>query len=293
MLETFLEQAQIATGTPPEGAEALQRWLTAAIDEAQQAWPGLKVDDFPAVLGARFGAQQGDAEAWFARLVAPDLYLATAIVQGCPGAAARFEASLGGVLRRVARRFAGPRHPEEDLVQGMLEVLVVGSRGRGPRLASYAGQGLLRSWLRVTSVRLAIDATRSGIQHRREDPRDELSVADVAHDPELDFLKCTYRAHFRASFADAVAQLQPEERTLLKLAYLHGLNVDAIGRVFHVHRATAARRVARARASLLEHTRAGLTRSLSVPDDELDSIMGLIHSKLEVSLERLLRTTLS
>jgi RNA polymerase sigma-70 factor (ECF subfamily) len=261
-----------------------------AVAEAVAAWPSLPVPTFAQLLRQKLGEQSSPPELWFSRLHAADLYLATACAQRVPGAADAFDRTYRPDLVKTARRFQGPLHPLDDLVQLMLFKLLVGSEERRPRIAEYSGQGWLQNWLRVTTVRLCLDAVKGGAQHKREKGTDELVAVDLSDDLELDFIKKTYRAHFKSAFARAVSELDTTERTLLKLSTLHGLTIDELASVFHVHRATAARRVARAREALIEHTRKALREALSLRDEELDSILGII-SRPEVSLERLLRTT--
>jgi RNA polymerase sigma-70 factor (ECF subfamily) len=268
----------------------LESLLLPAVEQGRAAWPALAVPSFGEVLAHKLEEQSAPAALWLSRLHPADLYLATACALRVPGAADAFDRAYRADLLRAARRFEGPRHPADDLVQLMLLKLLVGSEERRPRIAEYSGQGWLQNWLRVTTVRICLDAVKGGAQHKREQGTDELVAADLSDDPELDFIKQTYRAHFKAAFTRAVSRLDSTERTLLKLSALHGLGIDELSAVFHVHRATAARRVARARQSLLEHTRAALRQDLAVPDEELDSILGLI-SRPELSLERLLRTT--
>ncbi len=55
-----------------------------------------------------------------------------------------------------------------------------------------------------------------------------------------------------------------------------------------MHHATVARWIANARGLLLEGTRKVLSERLRVSGQELDSIMGLIESRLEVSIARVL-----
>jgi RNA polymerase sigma-70 factor (ECF subfamily) len=76
---------------------------------------------------------------------------------------------------------------------------------------------------------------------------------------------------------------------LLKQHLIYRLTVDQLGALYHLHRATAARRLAKARQALLDGARASLARRLGVPAAELASAMELVASRLEVSIERLLR----
>jgi RNA polymerase sigma-70 factor (ECF subfamily) len=112
-----------------------------------------------------------------------------------------------------------------------------------------------------------------------------------ADDPELEYAKRRYEADFRAAFADALTELTPRERTLLRYAFVDGLNVDAIGALLHVHRATAARHVAAAHRAFVERIRTTFAARVGVADDELASVIQLIQSRLHVSIERWLGPT--
>jgi RNA polymerase sigma-70 factor (ECF subfamily) len=110
-----------------------------------------------------------------------------------------------------------------------------------------------------------------------------------SEDPELGFLKRHYRADFKAALEAAICALEPGQRALLREHFLEGLSIDELGRRHNVHRSTAARWVVRGREALLEGMRAQLMRRLSVSAPELDSLMGLMRSQLDVSLGGLLR----
>ena len=58
--------------------------------------------------------------------------------------------------------------------------------------------------------------------------------------------------------------------------------------MYGVHRATATRWLAQIRAQVLAETRRRLGEVLAVPARELDSVMDLVQSRLDVSLQRML-----
>jgi hypothetical protein len=62
------------------------------------------------------------------------------------------------------------------------------------------------------------------------------------------------------------------------------LTIDQLGQLYHVHRATAARSLDRSRKALLNATRAQAGRAAAGEPAELDSILRMIRSRLEVSL---------
>ena len=75
---------------------------------------------------------------------------------------------------------------------------------------------------------------------------------------------------------------------MLKQHLVERLTIDQIGGLYHLHRATAARRLARAREALLGATRSALARRLELPLERLVGVLDLLASRLEVSVERLL-----
>ncbi|MFO0634046.1 MAG: sigma-70 family RNA polymerase sigma factor [Nannocystaceae bacterium] len=160
----------------------------------------------------------------------------------------------------------------------------------GAAILRYSGRGNLGAWVRVTAMRTALNATRNRprIDRPAADDDDLFEFAPSPEDPELDHLERTYRAAFRQAFLDTVAALPAGERTLLRQSVVHGLTVRELAKVHGVHHATIARRIAAARERLVEGTRAVLAARLALAPGELDSIMMMIRSRLDVSISRVL-----
>src|SRR5262249_50772170 len=113
-------------------------------------------------------------------------------------------------------------------------------------------------------------------------------LADDTDDPETAYLKRHYKDELRAAFTSAIEQLGADERRILRYAVIEQLSIDEIARLEQVHRATAARHVTRARAELVEQTRRILRSRLRVDAQQLVSILHLIESQLDVSIQGLL-----
>ena len=69
------------------------------------------------------------------------------------------------------------------------------------------------------------------------------------------------------------------------------LDLDAIAKIYQVHRATAARRAASARAALIGLVRAAIRRELAVGETTVDSILRVVTTStawaaLEVTYTR-------
>ena len=115
-----------------------------------------------------------------------------------------------------------------------------------------------------------------------------MDARGTAHNPELDLIRARHKDSFKGAFQAALQALSPEDRTTLRLHFVEGLNIDQIGSIYRVHRATIARRIARSREALLEDVRRRLSDTLRLSPQEFDSLVGVIRSQFEVSLERLL-----
>jgi RNA polymerase sigma-70 factor, ECF subfamily len=94
-----------------------------------------------------------------------------------------------------------------------------------------------------------------------------------------------------AALRDALASVSPRARTLLRLHYLDGLTVDDLGRMYGVHRATAARWVAAARETVFDETRQRIEAGLGLGEESAADVVRLVQSQLAVSFHRLLASS--
>ncbi len=275
----------LALALPAATATALAAAWAAAWGAARAAWPDIDVDEawFAAAIARRLPPDL-DPIAGLASLRVPDLYLACACVRGQADALRAFESSFGAQLEAAARR-GGASAPDE-VVACLRERLLVGP---GAKLHDYAGAGPLARWLKIAAQRLAIDMGRSD-RTRGNDPgsRGDSELVDRigSEDPELLLLKQRYREVFKQAFSQAMQALTARARTMLRLHLIHGLSIDEIAPMHEVHRATAARWLAAARTEVLENSRARLGVLLAADAQEVESIMHLIASRLDVSIVR-------
>ena len=172
-----------------------------------------------------------------------------------------------------------------DAIQQLRDRLLVGD-GSGPKLEQYAGTGPLLALVRAASLRIAINLRRQRLPSEKQAPLDEAML--LSPNPELEFLKAHYHEHFGAAFREAVAALPDDRLNVLRLRVVDGLNIDAIGVMYGAHRATVARWIAATRRTLLDQTRARLAARLRIDQDELDSVMRLLRSRLDASVRSLL-----
>lgn len=284
--------------------ERLERRLTAIVAAARARWPslGLGAEDLVAELAARIAQGPGGAphdagelEEALARVHAEDVYLACACARADPAALAAFEATFFADVDAALARAGVRAAAGDDVKQAVRAKLFVAAPARPPKIAEYSGRGDLKSWFRIVAVREAISETRKA-KGRREllvDDADEGSAGGAggvaaANDPELVYLRAQYGAEFRSAFAAAVASLSSHERNLLRHHYVERLSIDRIGGLYRIHRMTAARHLTAVRERVVERTREELAARLRVGPRELNSLMRLIKSEVQVTLQRLL-----
>lgn len=262
--------------------------MTAALDRVwsigRERWPRIEVAR-EALAELLAGAGEIDDQR------AADLYLAAACAAGDDAAIEVFHGEHAPVIARLAGRLAAPGLSADDGVQLVLTRLLVGTETSPPKIARYRGLGSLRNWVRAVAARALINLHNNAAGARREIGLEQTLFEELAGgaDPEVEFLKQRYRAEFKAAFEEAVAELSPRSRNHLRHLFVDRMSIDQVGRTYGVHRSTAARRLAAAREELLRHTRASLSRRLSVPTGEVDSIVELIQSRWDVSITRIFK----
>ncbi|HEY2745935.1 MAG TPA: sigma-70 family RNA polymerase sigma factor [Polyangia bacterium] len=265
----------------PVPSAELERLVAAA----EAAWPELPPpgEAFADALAERI-RDEPDPAAALARLHSGDLYLAHACLHGVAPALAALDRKLAETPSFLVGLNASAGEVDE-VRQLLRERLLVGPR---PRLAGYSGRGTLGSWLRVAAMRALSNLRRDEASRQRIEGQAD-ALAPVI-DPELRYLKRQYADQFRESVSEAFSALSPQQRNLLRLKLVDGLNVTDIGALHGVHRATAARWVDEARRLVVDGTKARLRQRLQIAADELEGLLALVHSQLDVSLAGLLRT---
>jgi RNA polymerase sigma-70 factor (ECF subfamily) len=261
--------------------------MASIVAAAQAAWPAidLAAEQFIRYLTDRL-PQDTEIETAIRGIHTSDLYLACACVEGNVEALAAFERHCLAVIDRALSRLGLDADAVHEVKQRLRHALLVADTGP-PRIAAFAGRGDLRSWVRITAMREAL-AIQS-YQRRLVADEDRLvELVASGESPELAYFKRMYRREVELALREAIQALSDHERTLIKLQVLDRVTIQQIGRIYRVHRVTAGRWIEDARDRLLKATRARLLERLNVQPAELDSILRLVSSRLEISLGPLL-----
>jgi RNA polymerase sigma-70 factor (ECF subfamily) len=256
--------------------------------EATAAYPDVVVaaETFAAELARRLGALASPDQ--LARVRADHVHLAIACATGHDRAIRSFEAEFLDEVDTTGRRLRARPDQIDEVRSHLRRILFVSEPGRPAALSEFSGRGDLRSYIRVIATRELVRVINKGRRDVGVSDAAFLDMISPTDDPKLEVLRARYRPEVDAAMRAALATLGDEPRALLRYSLVDGWTVDRIGALYGVHRATAARRVAAARDELAEAIRAELATRLAISVDEVDSIVRLVQSRIDVSLERLL-----
>ncbi|MBZ4408895.1 RNA polymerase subunit sigma-70 [Myxococcus sp. XM-1-1-1] len=284
---TFVAVTPVKTSSE-EDLGTLEARLQALLARARHEQPTLcfQPEDFVRHLAARMPASK-DPCALLEQVHAGELLLTYACAHADTTALALLDTS---VFARVGAWFpAEDAERVAELKQRLRHRLLVAEGAPLPRIATYTGRGPLERWVRAVATRLLADLHAEVPRHVALDALPSDADALVGGDAELSFIRARHQEDFRECLQEALATLSPRERGLLRLHHVDNLSVDSVGLMYQTSRSTAARWIAQAREQLVERTRDALVRRLRLAPAELESLLALIRSQLEVSLHRLLR----
>jgi RNA polymerase sigma-70 factor (ECF subfamily) len=262
---------------------SLERELLDRIEAGRAAWPGVALDEHTFVrhlAGHSPGAMPPRAHS-------ADLWIACACAHGAAGAVVAFERAYRAVIERAVARVN--RASVDEGTQAVLVSLFVADPGARPRIAEYAGRAALKTWLATVSANATLRL------HRRRDDQPHESLTGLAEgmamaEPELALAKARHGADLEAALRDALQSLDARQRMLLRAKHVKGWRLERVATMYRVSRATAARMITAAHEALSAETKRLLRERLKLSPSELESLVQLLQSQLEVSLVKLLGT---
>ena len=131
------------------------------------------------------------------------------------------------------------------------------------------------------------EANRRRERGRREQPLVEYQAVLLAspdEDPEMAYLRRTYKRELNAAFKEAITSLSSKQRNLLRYHFLDGLSIDRVGLLYGVHRATAARWINQARDALCVRTRELICQRVPVSQEGFNRMLALLESQIAIHL---------
>ena len=286
ILRAFQEAADLPAVTAvPRDHAAVERLLASFYERGCKAYPRLAVSEQAFGRHLARSASDPSPEA-LASLAAEDLFLACACVCRVRGAATAFERKVGPVIRRAVARVLATPDERQEAEQRVWHHILIETGDRPPRIAQYAGQGPLESWVAVASMRVASSFRRAETTEQRL--RSKVIADTVAVDAERLSMKGELRRAFEEAVGDALGRLKPRERLILKLYVVSGMKLEAISRSLGVSRQAVSKAFYRSREAILNDVEMSLKRRLRLSREELSSVMRAVASRLDVSISRIL-----
>jgi RNA polymerase sigma-70 factor (ECF subfamily) len=264
----------------------LEAAIAQAHAAAREVWPGctLALERFHGELVRRLGGAIDPAK--LRAICTADVYLAIAALDGDPVAIQHLEREPLAEIALAARKLRATDDQADEVGGHIRRILFTAEPGRSAGLAEYRGQGNLRSYVRVIASRDLIAAINRG---RKQEPIEPLlDKLDISQAPELALLRSRYGVAIAESLNAAIEALDERPRSLLRYAMVSGWTVDRIGKLYGVHGATASRWIAAAREALADRVREQVAQRLAVASEEVDSIVRLVQSQVDISLARVL-----
>ncbi len=278
---------EIGAETAGEDDDILETTLAAVVERAEQAWPSIRLDRraFVTYLARRLPDDGAPLAAQIERVHIEDLYLASACAALMPVALETFEARH---LRRI--------HLSPDLVDGnadevkqlLRQRLFMNEGDDEARIAAYAGRAPLAVWVRMCATRLALNLRRSQ-KRRAETDVDGMSIPATTASPELAYLKSRHGPELDEVFRQTIAALDDRSANLVRLHLIDGLGADEIGRIYRVSARTVQRWLAQVRAAIIDETRRLLKQRLKLDDAELESLLAVLQSQVDLGVSRILQ----
>ena len=239
---------------PPVGSTDKDQAVDDAFEAGRKAWPGLALapDAFAGWVAERA------IELEPLRTRGAELYLAAACARGDERAVQLFDRAFLQPLPPTVARTALSAEQLDELRQRLRVRLLTGAQ---PRITTFGGHGPLSAWVRVSAARLALEL-HAGVRTAAESDDalvDALVAAGV--DPELQAARRQFQSEFRAALEGVLVGLSAREKTLLRMHFLDHLNIDEMGAIFRVHRATVARWLVAIRKQMFDGSARGCRSS--------------------------------
>ena len=213
--------------------------------------------------------------------------------------------NFDGSVKSAARKFAHNTEDAEDLAGSIwaeLYGLKQDADGRvKSKLSYYSGRGSLAGWLRAVTVQLAIDQFRKeskfvqieedrafeNLANESSEKTDNLSVVAHTENPEEILTEKQTQKDVSEALKQAISELEPEDKLILKLYYFDDLKLKDIGAALGFHEATASRKLVRVQSEIRKSVEKILRVRHGWSEQEVKRYLSETASKLGISFEKL------
>lgn len=248
------------------------------------------------------GAAHVEIEEFVHEIRADDLCLIVACEKGDEKAWEDLVANFDSTVKSAARKISSNAEDAEDLASSIWAELyglrVDADGNKKSKLAYYSGRGSLAGWLRAVVSQLAVDQFRKQSKFVQiEEDREFENLANEALNgdgphigshtasPEDIFTEGQTSADVSAALSAAIANLDAEDRLILKLYYFDDLKLKDIAATFGYHEATASRKLTRVQTEIRKGVEKELKSKHGWTDSEVRKHLSETAAKLGINLE--------
>jgi len=254
----------------------------AAYDLAKAKWQGVR-------LSYAEWCAHLDAHGWLEQLPphVESLFLCSACARGDEEAsrtlAERYFPYLRGVIAKVD---SGAEFVERALEATRELLLTAPAR----KIATYTGNGRLVAWLRIIAHRVALSRKRTEKNSvHTESVLDELWNEATRQVSGANARRSDHARVFERCVRDVLQMLPLVDRTLVRLYYLEGSDVDSLGRMYGKDSATAALWLKRCRERMQEELKLRVHAEFAqLSPGELASLARFVQLEIDLSVSVLL-----
>ncbi len=238
-------------------------------------------------------------------LRADDLCLIIACENGDETAWGDMVLNFDSSVKSAAYKFAKNKEDAEDLAGSIwaeLHGLRVDKKGnKKSKLAYYSGKGSLAGWLRAVTNQLAIDEFRKmkrivqteddrefeNLAQQSSEIIDNRIVVSATENPEEIYGEAAAQKDIVAGLQKAIAELEDEDRLMMKLYYFDDLKLKDIAAAFGFHEATASRKLVRIQTAIRKSVEKTLQEKYGWNESEVKKNLSETAERLGINIEKM------
>lgn len=238
-------------------------------------------------------------------LRADDLCLIIACEKGDETAWGDMVLNFDSSVKSAAYKYAKSKEDAEDLAGSIwaeLYGLRVDKEGnKKSKLAYYSGKGSLAGWLRAVTNQLAIDQFRKmkrivqteddrefeNLAQESSENADNRIVVSATENPEDIYSKEAAQKDIVEALQNAIADLDDEDRLMMKLYYFDDLKLKDIAKTFGFHEATASRKLVRIQTAIRKSVEKSLKDKHGWNEVEVKKYLSETAEKLGMNIEKM------
>ena len=250
-------------------------------------------------------ASDAEIKAFIEELRADDLCLVLACEKGDESAWTDLVSRQDKTVKAAAWKCAPKAEDADDLASSIWAELYGLKHDKDGKLKSklsyYSGRGSLGGWLRAIVAQLAVDQYRlqsrlvqveesrefENLANESSEKAENLSVVAHHDNAEEIFEEKQLARDVSKALNQAIAELEADDRLLLKLYYYDEIKLKEIGQMMGFHEATASRKIVRIQTDIRKAVERILQTQHNWSEEEVKRYLSETASKLGINLEKL------